>query len=162
MDNKHQTQGNVHRMLFLFSCPIMSDSLGPCGLRHTRPPCPSPCPGVCPSSCPLNRWCHSTILSSVTLLSFCLQSSLASESFAKKVQILSWTLSNHTPQTPAPPKSFLSRTLKSNDQITTFLFPDWWPTIGIVGRTIFLNSPSHFVSRSPSSLECYTPKVIPA
>ena len=32
---------------------VMSHSLWPHGLQHTRPPCPSPSPGVCPSSCPL-------------------------------------------------------------------------------------------------------------
>ena len=43
--------------LLLFSCPIISDSLQPHGLQHTRPPCPSPSPGVCPSSCSLHQWC---------------------------------------------------------------------------------------------------------
>ena len=31
----------------------MSDSLGPHGLQHARPPCPSPTPGVYSNSCPL-------------------------------------------------------------------------------------------------------------
>ena len=44
------------------------------GLQHTRSPCPSPSPRICPSTYPLNRWCHPTISSSVTLFSFCLQS----------------------------------------------------------------------------------------
>ena len=30
----------------LFSCPVMSSSLWPHGLQHTRPPCPSPSPEV--------------------------------------------------------------------------------------------------------------------
>ena len=34
---------------------VMSDSLQPHGLQHTRHLCLSPCPGVCPSSCPLNQ-----------------------------------------------------------------------------------------------------------
>ena len=29
---------------------VVSDSLGPHGLQHTRPPCPSPTPGVYPDS----------------------------------------------------------------------------------------------------------------
>ena len=29
-----------------FSCSVMSDSLQPCGLQHTRLPCPSPTPRV--------------------------------------------------------------------------------------------------------------------
>ena len=51
--------------------PSVSDSLWPCGLQHTRPPCPSPSPGVCPSSCPLHRWCHLTVSSSDAVFSFC-------------------------------------------------------------------------------------------
>ena len=31
---------------------VVSDSLRPHGLQHTRPPCPSPTPGVYPNSCP--------------------------------------------------------------------------------------------------------------
>ena len=48
-----------------FSCLVMSDSLQPHGLQHTRPPYPSPTPGPDPNSCPLSRWCHPTISSSV-------------------------------------------------------------------------------------------------
>ena len=32
-----------------FSCSVMSDSLQPCGLQHTRLPCPSPTPRVAQS-----------------------------------------------------------------------------------------------------------------
>ena len=56
------------RALFIsvqFSCSVVSDSLWPHGLQHTRPPCPSPTPRVYPNSCPLSQWCHPTILSSV-------------------------------------------------------------------------------------------------
>ena len=49
--------------------------------QHARPPCPSPTPRVYPNSCPLNQWCHPTILSSVSLFSFFLQSFPASGSF---------------------------------------------------------------------------------
>ena len=45
----------------LFSHPVMSDSLWPYGLQHTRLPCPSPSPEVCPSSCPLHWWCYPAI-----------------------------------------------------------------------------------------------------
>ena len=38
----------------VFSCQVMSNSLGPYRLHHTRLPCPSLSPRVCPSSCPLN------------------------------------------------------------------------------------------------------------
>ena len=64
----------------VFSCQVMSDSLQPHGLQHTRPTCPSPSPRVCPSSCPLNWWCHPTFSSSIALF-FCLQSFPASDSF---------------------------------------------------------------------------------
>ena len=37
------------QLLLLFSYPVMSDSLWPDGLQHTRPVCPSS-PEVCPSS----------------------------------------------------------------------------------------------------------------
>ena len=64
-----------------FSCSVVSNSLRPRGLQHSRPPCPSPTPRVCPNSCPLSLWCHPTVSSSVIPLSSCLQSSPASESF---------------------------------------------------------------------------------
>ena len=35
-----------------FSCSVVSDSLQPHELQHTRPPCPSPTPGVYSNSCP--------------------------------------------------------------------------------------------------------------
>ena len=38
-----------------FSRSVMSDSLRPHELQHTRPPCPSPTPGVHPNSCPSSR-----------------------------------------------------------------------------------------------------------
>ena len=67
--------------LLSFSRQVVSDSLWPHGLQHTRPPCPSLSPGVCPSSFPFNRWCHPAISSSVIPFSSCLQSLPASGSF---------------------------------------------------------------------------------
>ena len=64
-----------------FSHSVMSDSLKPHGLQHTRLPCPSPTAGACSNSCPLSRWCHPTISSSVVPFTSCLQSFLASGSF---------------------------------------------------------------------------------
>ena len=66
-----------------FSHSVLSDSLRPHGLQHTRPPCPSPTPGVYSSSCPSSRWCHPTISSSVIPFSSCLQSFPASGSFLR-------------------------------------------------------------------------------
>ena len=42
-------------VLLLFSCPVMSDSLRPHALQHTRRLCPSPSPRVYSSSCPLHQ-----------------------------------------------------------------------------------------------------------
>ena len=66
---------------YLFSRSVMSDSVRPHGLQHTRPLCPSPSPEVCPSSCPLHQWCHPAISSSDALFSFCPQSFPASGTF---------------------------------------------------------------------------------
>ena len=65
-----------------FSCSVVSYSMQPHGLQHTRPPCPSPTPGVYPKSCPLSWWCHPTISSSVVPFSSHLQSFPASRSFS--------------------------------------------------------------------------------
>ena len=64
-----------------FSCSVMSNSMRPHGLQHTRPPCPLPTPGVYSNSCPLSRWCHPIISSSVIPFSSHLQSFPASGSF---------------------------------------------------------------------------------
>ena len=50
---------------YQFSRSIMSYSLQPHGLQHTRLPCPSPSHGVCSKSCLLSWWCHPTISSPV-------------------------------------------------------------------------------------------------
>ena len=52
----------------LFSCSVMSDSLQPHGLQHTRIPYPSLSPAVCSNSCPLNQRCHPIISSCCLLL----------------------------------------------------------------------------------------------
>ena len=64
-----------------FSCSVMSDSLRPCELQHSRPPCPSPTPRVHPNSCPSSQWCHPAISSSIVPFSSCPQSLPASGSF---------------------------------------------------------------------------------
>ena len=76
----------IHIVLW-FSHSVMSDSLRPRGLQHTRPPCPSPPPGACSDPCPLRRWCHPAISSSV--VPFCLQSFPASQSF-----LMNWLLAS--------------------------------------------------------------------
>ena len=69
MKVKEESESSVQ-----FSDSVVSDSLWPHGLQHTRPPCPLPTPRVYSNSCPLNRWCHPTISSSVVPFSSCLQS----------------------------------------------------------------------------------------
>ena len=62
-----------------FSYSVISNSLQPGGLQHTRPPCPST-PRACSNSCPPSWWCHPTISSSVVPFSSWLQSFPASGS----------------------------------------------------------------------------------
>ena len=67
--------------LVQFSCSVMSDSLQPHGLQHSRFDCPSPTPRVYSNSCSLSQWCHPTISSSVIPFSSHVQSFQASGSF---------------------------------------------------------------------------------
>ena len=64
-----------------FSRSVMSYSLWPHGLQHTRLPCPSPTLGAYSNSCPLRQWCHPTISCFVVPFSSHLQSFPASGSF---------------------------------------------------------------------------------
>ena len=64
-----------------FSGSVVSHSLRPHELQHTRPPCQSPTPGVYSNSCPLSQWCHPTNSSSVVPFSSHLQSFPTSGSF---------------------------------------------------------------------------------
>ena len=76
-----------------FSCSVVSNSLRPHELQHTRPPCLSPTPRVHPNPCPSSQWCHPTISSSVVPSSSCPQSFPASGSFpAKRERIKSGIL----------------------------------------------------------------------
>ena len=72
----YQMFSSVH-----FSHSVVSDSLQPHGVQHTRPPCPSPTPRAYSYACPLSQWCHPTISSSVVPFSSRLQSFPASGSF---------------------------------------------------------------------------------
>ena len=67
--------------LLLLSHSVMSHSLWPHGLQHTRLLCPSLSLGVDSDSCPLSRWCHPTISSLVAPFSSWPQSFPASGSF---------------------------------------------------------------------------------
>ena len=71
-----------------FSSSVVSDSLRPHGLQHTRLPCPSPTLKAFSNLCPLSRWCHPTISSPVVPFS-CPQSFPASGSFPVS-QVFAW------------------------------------------------------------------------
>ena len=77
----HNVLLRLNLLLLLFSHSVVSNSLWPHGLQHTRPPCPSLSPGACFNSCPLSRWCHLIIASSVIPLSSYLQSFAALGAF---------------------------------------------------------------------------------
>ena len=74
-------------VLVQFSRSVVSDSLPPHELQHTRLPCLSPTAGAYSDSCPSSRCCHPTISSSVVPFSH-LQSCPASGSFK-------WVSSSH-------------------------------------------------------------------
>ena len=46
---------------------VVSSSLQPYGLQHSRLPCPSLSLGACWNSCPLSQWYHPTVSSSCSL-----------------------------------------------------------------------------------------------
>ena len=75
-------------LLLLFSCSVVSDSLWPHELQHTRLSCLPLSPRVCSDS---SWWCDPTTLSSATYFSFCLQPFSASGSF-----LMNWVFSNES------------------------------------------------------------------
>ena len=72
-----------------FSHSVLSDSLRPHELQHTRPPCPSQTPGVYSNSSPSSRWYHPAISSSVIPFSSRPQSLPVSGSFPVS-QLFAW------------------------------------------------------------------------
>ena len=96
-----------------FSHSVVSDSLWPHELQHSRPPCPSPIPGVYPNPCPSSRWCHPTVSSSVFPFSSCLQSFPASGSFLMS-------------------QFFTSGGISSSTSVLSMNILDWFP-LGLTG-----------------------------
>ena len=80
---------SVSQSISQISRSVVSDSLWPHELQHTRPPCPSPTPGVHWDSRPSSPWCHPAISSSVVPFSSCSQYLPASESFPMS-QLFTW------------------------------------------------------------------------
>ena len=72
-----------------FNHSVVSDSLQPHELQHSRPPCPSLTPRVYSNSHPSSCWCHPAISSSVIPFFSCPQSLPASESFPMS-QLFAW------------------------------------------------------------------------
>ena len=85
-DNNH----NNNSIPIQFSYSVVSNSLRPHELQHTRPPCASPTPGVHSNSCPSSQRCHPDISSSVVPFSSYPQSLPASESFPVS-QLFAWS-----------------------------------------------------------------------
>jgi len=83
----HYTLIQFSSVQFIHS--VVSDSLQPHELQHTKPPCPSPTPGVHSNSRPSSQRCHPAISSSVIPFSSCPQSLPASESFPMS-QLFAW------------------------------------------------------------------------
>ena len=73
-----------------FCLSVVSDSLWPHELQHTRPPCPSPSPGVHSDSRPSSPWCHPAISSSVVPFSSCLKSLPASVFSSESALRMRW------------------------------------------------------------------------
>ena len=106
-----------------FSHSVVSDSLWPHELQHTRPPCLPPTPGVYPNPCPSSRWCHPVISSSVVPFSFCLQSFPALGSFPMR-----WLFASGGQSIDVSPSA----------SVLPMYIQDWFP-LGLTGL-IFLQS----------------------
>ena len=80
------TPPGCHRALgwtpsWLFSCLVLSDTLRPRGLQHTRPPCPLPTPGASQTHVHRVSDAIQPVSSSAVPYSSCLQSFPTSGSF---------------------------------------------------------------------------------
>ena len=58
--------GKLHKSIVVVQSVLMSNSLWPHGLQHSRLSCPSLSFVVCSNSCPLSQWSHPIISSAVT------------------------------------------------------------------------------------------------
>ena len=91
-----QTQVLLYISSVQFSRLVVSDSLRPHGLQHTRPPCPSPTPRVYPNSCPLSRWCNHRLTLTLTQPSHPLSSpSSPTFNLSQHQGLFNWVSSSH-------------------------------------------------------------------
>ena len=114
-------------LLLLFSCSVVSWSLQPHWLQHTRLSCPSLSSKVCSNPCPLSWWCHPTISSSDAPFSFCPQSFPAP--LLKLMSIESMMPSNHLILwCPLLLLSSIFPSIRvfSNESILHILWPKYW------------------------------------
>ena len=118
------------QLLLLLSHSLMSDSLRPHGLQHTRLPCPSPSPGVCSNSCSLSQWCHPTISSSVIPFS-CPQSFPASGSFPMRA-------SGSFPMSQSLESDGQSIGVSASASVLSMNIQDWFP-LGLTGLIFLLS-----------------------
>ena len=118
------------QLLLLLSHSLMSDSLRPHGLQHTRLPCPSPSPGVCSNSCSLSQWCHPTISSSVIPFS-CPQSFPASGSFPMRA-------SGSFPMSQSLESDGQSIGVSALASVLSMNIQDWFP-LGLTGLIFLLS-----------------------
>ena len=63
-EHSQESEKTACRLLLLFSRRVVSDSLRPHGLQHTRLPCPLLSPRVCSHARPLSWCCSLTVFSS--------------------------------------------------------------------------------------------------
>ena len=61
----HLSQILIFERKLVLRCQVISDSLRPRELQHTRPSCPSPTLRAYSNSCPSSQWCHQTFSSSL-------------------------------------------------------------------------------------------------
>ena len=81
----------IYSIISQFSHSVVSDSLWPHGLQHTRLPCPSPTPRAYSNSYPSSQWCHPTISSSVVTFSSRLHLSQHQGLSSESVLHIRWT-----------------------------------------------------------------------
>ena len=100
---------------------VVSDSLRPHGLQHSRLPCASPTPGACTNSGPSSWWCHLTISSSVI-------PSPPAFNLSQHQGLFQWVSSLHQVAKVLE--------LQLQDQSFQWMFRDWFP-LGLTGLISF-------------------------